>query len=127
MGGVRMNDDLVRAVRALEEGPSGISDVVRDFVEWVTFASADEIVEMLDGSLARDWMGLPVWARNLAFQMACLRRPDDGNLWSRAAADLYSFGPDWDAQAEAMARRGAASGGPGAGVVDGGSATRADR
>ncbi|MFD4656189.1 hypothetical protein ACFWP2_11235 [Kitasatospora sp. NPDC058444] len=49
-----------------------------------------------------DWMGLPVWARNLAFRLACLQRPDDPALHREAAADLLSFGSDWDDQANAM-------------------------
>ncbi|MFE6806969.1 hypothetical protein ACFVEN_35750 [Streptomyces sp. NPDC057681] len=33
-------------------------------------------------------MAMPVWARNLAFRLACLQRPDDPELLREAAADL---------------------------------------
>ncbi|MFV0136596.1 hypothetical protein ACLGIH_25885 [Streptomyces sp. HMX87] len=84
-----------------------VRDAVRDFVEKVTFASADEIRGMLREVLAEDWMALPPWARNLAYRLACLRRPDDPGLLREAAADLLCFGPDWDEQAEELKRRAA--------------------
>ncbi|WP_433271383.1 hypothetical protein ACQPWR_25100 [Micromonospora vinacea] len=79
--------------------------VASAYVEVVTFASADEIVAMLEVTLEEDWMGLPVWARNLAFRLACLQRPEDVELLRVAATDLHSFGPDWDAIAAEMRRR----------------------
>ncbi|MFF9276331.1 hypothetical protein [Streptomyces griseosporeus] len=84
-----------------------VRDAVRDFVEKVTFATADEIVAMLREVLAEDWMALPPWARNLAYRLACLQRPDDAELLREAAADLLCFGPDWDEQAEELKRRAA--------------------
>ncbi|MET7819718.1 hypothetical protein [Micromonospora zamorensis] len=71
--------------------------VASAYVEVVTFASADEIVAMLEVLLEEDWIGLPVWARNLAFRLACLQRPEDVALLRVAASDLHAFGPDWDA------------------------------
>jgi hypothetical protein len=79
--------------------------VASAYVEVVTFASADEIVAMLDVMLEEDWMGLPVWARNLAFRLACLQRPEDVELLRAAANDLHAFGPDWDAIAAELHRR----------------------
>ncbi|MGC5394986.1 hypothetical protein ACPXCP_04460 [Streptomyces sp. DT20] len=43
-----------------------ISEAGRDFIEELTFATADEILTMLRELLAEDWMALPPWARNLA-------------------------------------------------------------
>jgi hypothetical protein len=57
--------------------------------------------------LSDDWMGLPVWARNLAYRLACLQRPDDPGLLREAAADLLSFGPDWDDITEELKARSA--------------------
>jgi hypothetical protein len=95
---------------ALDEAGAGsrvVRDAVRDFVEAVTFASADEIRGMLREVLAEDWTALPPWARNLAYRLACLQRPDDPELLREAAADLLCFGPDWDAEAEDLKRRAA--------------------
>jgi hypothetical protein len=79
--------------------------VASAFVEVVTFASADEIVGMLKVMLEEDWIGLPVWARNLAFRLACLQRPEDVELLRVAASDLHAFGPDWDNIAEDLYHR----------------------
>ncbi|MFJ3530746.1 MULTISPECIES: hypothetical protein [unclassified Streptomyces] len=84
-----------------------ISEAGRDFIEKLTFATADEILTMLRELLAEDWMALPPWARNLAYRLACLQRPDDPPLLREAAADLLCFGPDWDAFAEDLKRRAA--------------------
>jgi hypothetical protein len=78
--------------------------VARAYVEVVTFASANEIVAMLNVMLEEDWMTLPVWARNLALRLACVQRPEDAELLRAAAGDLYSFGPDWDTIAEDLSR-----------------------
>ncbi|MEU4679164.1 hypothetical protein [Micromonospora sp. NPDC023737] len=79
--------------------------VASAYVEVVTFAAADEIVAMLDVMLEEDWIGLPVWARNLAFRLACLQRPEDVELLRVAANDLHAFGPDWDGIAAELRRR----------------------
>ncbi|MGC9540840.1 hypothetical protein [Streptomyces sp. UG1] len=50
-------------------------------------------------------MALPVWARNLAFRLLCLQRPDDAEILGKAGADLLSFGPDWDEFAEKLMAR----------------------
>ncbi len=96
--------------RALDEAGAGsreVRDAVREFVEAVTFAGADEIRAMLREVLAEDWMALPPWARNLAWRLACLQRPDDAGLLREAAADLLCFGPDWDEEAADLQRRAA--------------------
>ncbi|SHE96645.1 hypothetical protein [Streptoalloteichus hindustanus] len=71
------------------------------FVELLTFAGPDEIVAMLNDVTEKDCL-FPVWARNLAYRLACLQRPDDPDLLREAAADLYNFGPDWDDISQAM-------------------------
>ncbi|GHF63055.1 hypothetical protein GCM10018787_08950 [Streptomyces thermodiastaticus] len=82
-----------------------VRDAVRDFVETVTFATADEIVAMPREVLAEDVTALPPWARRLACRLACLQRPGDPELLRQAAADLLCFGPDRDEQAEELTRR----------------------
>ncbi|MET8975983.1 hypothetical protein ABZX85_10205 [Streptomyces sp. NPDC004539] len=84
-----------------------VNEAAREFVEKLTFATADEILAMLSEILDEDWMALPPWARNLAYRLACLQRPDDPQLLREAAADLLSFGPDWDTFAEDLKRRAA--------------------
>ncbi|MER5223118.1 hypothetical protein [Streptomyces flaveus] len=94
--------------RTIDGGDSRqINEAARESVEKLTFATADEILAMLGGVLAEDWMALPPWARNLAYRLACLQRPDDPQLLREAAADLLSFGPDWDTFAEDLKRRAA--------------------
>jgi hypothetical protein len=90
-----------------EDGTSRIPDAVRDFIEQITFAGPEEILSALRDVLADDWMALPVWARNLAYRLSCLQRPDDPALLREAAADLLSFGPDWDEAAGALKARAA--------------------
>ncbi|GAA2410986.1 hypothetical protein GCM10010420_44780 [Streptomyces glaucosporus] len=95
--------DLGRAV----DGPAGgrMPEAARAYVEKITFASADDILTALREVLAEDWMALPPWARNLAYRLACLQRPDDAGLLREAAADLLCFGPDWDDAADALRQR----------------------
>ena len=76
--------------------PGRINETTREFIEAITFASADEIVDALRAVLWRDQFDMPPWARNLAYRLACLQRPDDPQLLREAAADLLCFGPDWD-------------------------------
>ncbi|MFC3893703.1 hypothetical protein ACFOWZ_19695 [Lentzea rhizosphaerae] len=64
-----------------------------------------EILAALRDVRAADWMALPVWARNPAYRLACLQRPDDPELLREAAADLLSFGPDRDETAEELKPR----------------------
>ncbi|GGQ47899.1 hypothetical protein [Streptomyces flaveolus] len=99
--------DLGRALDGAGAESREVRDAVRHFVETVTFASADEIRAMLRDVLAEDWTALPPWARNLAYRLACLQRPDDPELLREAAADLLCFGPDWDGEAEDLERRAA--------------------
>lgn len=87
--------DLIRA-RDGEGGLEGFALAATEFVEVVTFADPDVIHEGLRTVLDEDWMGLPVWARNIAFRLACLQRPEDPGLFRAAAVDLEAFGPDWD-------------------------------
>jgi hypothetical protein len=84
---------------------SGVEVKARDFIETVTFASADEILAALRTIGAQDPMAVPVWARNLAYRLAVLQRPDDADLLREAAIDLYTYGPDWDDIAEEMKQR----------------------
>ena len=84
-----------------------INESVSEFIEVVTFATADEILHMLGQVLWRDQFDMPPWARNLAYRLACLQRPDDPSLLREAAADLLCFGPDWDEIAERMKQRAA--------------------
>ncbi len=96
--------DLTSAMRAIQAGEGGaiaIGDAERAFIEVVTFAGPEEILGALHRVLSEDWMGLPVWARNVAFRVACLQRPDDLALHREAAADLLCFGPDWDGRVNA--------------------------
>ncbi|MFF1439309.1 hypothetical protein [Streptomyces sp. NPDC058295] len=104
--------DPTPAARSLSQAIDGadsrqVTEATRDFVEKLTFATADEILTMLRDVLTEDWMALPPWARNLAYRLACLQRPDDPQLLREAAADLLSFGPDWDPFAEDLKRRAA--------------------
>jgi hypothetical protein len=100
-------DDLVASgdalIAAAEVGDHrAYNEAARTFVEQVTFAAADDITAMLRELLAADWTALPPWARNLSYRLACLQRPRDAALLREAAADLYSFGPDWDDDAERL-------------------------
>ncbi|MER6304308.1 hypothetical protein ABT247_32860 [Kitasatospora sp. NPDC001539] len=97
--------DMITSV--YEDGAPKIPDAVRDFIEKITFAGPEEILSVLRDVLADDWMALPVWARNLAYRLACLQCPDDPALLREAAADLLCFGPDWDEAAEALKARAA--------------------
>lgn len=72
---------------------------VMEFVEKLTFATVDDILEMLRVDFESRW-GLPVWARNLAYRLVCLQRSEDPHLLRMAASDLYLHGPDWDHLAE---------------------------
>ncbi|MCG5434586.1 hypothetical protein [Micromonospora foliorum] len=100
--------DLARTLSSGQFGERGLAEVrniEQEFVEVITFTPADEIVAVLHTVLDEDWMGLPVWARNLAYRMACLQRPDDVALLREAATDLRNFGPDWDEIAAALNER----------------------
>lgn len=99
--------DLIGAARDLNQATDDphtprVPDAAREFIEQVTFATADEVVAMLRKVMEDDWMALAPWARNLAYRLACLQRPDDPELLREAAADLLSFGPDWDEYAERL-------------------------
>jgi hypothetical protein len=104
--------ELIKSAKHLIQALYGddaqrIPDAVREFTERITFADVEEILTMLQEMLADDWMALPPWARNLAYRLACLQRPDDPKLLREAAADLLCFGPDWDEAAEALKQRAA--------------------
>lgn len=92
---------------------------LRDFIETLTFANVDEIRAMVDKFVIN--VGpLPVWARNLAYRLACLQRPDDAALLREASIDLWMHGPDWDEIAAELGRRASAiDGGPPTGVSSG--------
>jgi hypothetical protein len=104
--------DPAPAARGLSQAVDGgdsqqVSEAAREFIEKLTFATADEILAMLRDVLTEDWMALPPWARNLAYHLACLQRPDDPQLLREAAADLLPFGPDWDTFALDLKKRAA--------------------
>ncbi len=104
--------DLTSAARSLGQAIDDadsrqVNEAAREFTEKLTFATADEILAMLRDVLTEDWTALPPWARNLAYRPACLQRPDDPQLLREAAADLLSFGPDWDTFAHDLNRRAA--------------------
>jgi hypothetical protein len=71
------------------------------FIELLTFAGVEEILALVNRTNVKDGLGLPVWARNLAFRLAVLQRPADASLLRRASDDLFLFGPDWDGWAAA--------------------------
>ncbi|WP_405978548.1 hypothetical protein [Streptomyces sp. NBC_00158] len=73
-----------------------------EYVETIIYAGPDEILSMLRTLKAENFIGLPPWARNLAYRIACLQRPDDAALLREAADDLLAFGPDWDDIAEEL-------------------------
>uniref|UniRef100_A0AAU2JM12 Uncharacterized protein n=1 Tax=Streptomyces sp. NBC_00049 TaxID=2903617 RepID=A0AAU2JM12_9ACTN len=75
------------------------------FVEAITFADPDDLLAVLRRVIDENWIGLPPWARNLAYRLVCLQRPDDAALLREAAADLEAFGPDWDDDAAELRRR----------------------
>jgi len=85
--------DLARLLSSREVGSRGIAgvrEIEQEFIELLTFAPAEEIVSMLRTVLDEDWIGLPLWARNLAYRLACLQKPDDPSLLREAAADLLA-------------------------------------
>jgi hypothetical protein len=82
-----------------------ISNTAREFIEVLTFAEPGEIRAMLRRTMDADLMGLPVWARNLAFRLATLQQPEDARLLRDASVDLHMFGPDWDDIAGELAAR----------------------
>ncbi|MFB9431887.1 hypothetical protein [Streptoalloteichus tenebrarius] len=95
-----MSKLLEAAKLLLPEASEGRSDDQRlsdkyRFIEILTFADADEILAMLHYVIEEDYFFL-VWARNLAYRLACLQRPDDPDLLREAAIDLFNFGPDWN-------------------------------
>lgn len=89
----------------VDGGAQEIPLEVQRFIEKLTFADPEDIRESLQVSLDEDWMALPVWARNLAFRLLCLQRPDDAEILGQAGSDLLSFGPDWDEIAEELLAR----------------------
>lgn len=99
--------ELSRAICPDQDRPgSRMDDGTRAFVEALTFADADTILTMIDELMPDLATGdLPVWARNLAWRLVCLQRPDDPELLRAAASDLYFHGPDWDDQAAELRRR----------------------
>jgi hypothetical protein len=97
---------LTRAILPIENSDQvAVGDPERAFIETVTFADAEQILDALHQAFSDDWMGLPVWARNLAYRLACLQRPNDPALQREAAVDLRCFGPDWDGIADALTQR----------------------
>ncbi|MED7947859.1 hypothetical protein [Streptomyces sp. BE303] len=86
-------------------GLEKIRESERRFIEYVTFTDVDEIIEMLNVVIDRDWMALPPWVRNLSYRLAFLQRTEDPKLLREAGADLYKSGPDWDEIADSLEQR----------------------
>ncbi|MEH0981897.1 hypothetical protein [Micromonospora sp. CPCC 205556] len=82
-----------------------MNDATWEFIETLTFADADEITTMMQETSPVPTVGLPVWARNLAYRLACLQRPDDAELLRAAGTDLYLHGPDWNEHARELLLR----------------------
>jgi hypothetical protein len=103
--GVAELNDLAREL-CPGPGESGypLADPIKSFIELLTFADAAAIESMI-GEFVVDVGPLPVWARNLAYRLACLQRPDDAALLRAAGIDLYMHGPDWDGIAVGLQRR----------------------
>ncbi|WP_017582017.1 hypothetical protein [Nocardiopsis valliformis] len=99
--------DLFQATENLKRSRGSRSRLVadREFIEVITYATADEILAVLDYEFRHDWLVMPAWAMNLAFRLACLQRPDDPVLLREASVALLLVGPDWDEHAEALERR----------------------
>lgn len=85
-----------------ERPGSHINDATRDFIEALTFADADTIMTMIRDTIPDLTGDLPVWARNLAYRLACLQRPHNVELLRAAGVDLYAHGPDWDDHAKQL-------------------------
>ncbi|MBY8850890.1 hypothetical protein K7G98_21890, partial [Saccharothrix sp. MB29] len=78
----------------------------RYFVEELTFADAESILTMLRTLCPNVVDGLlPVWARNLAYRLVLLQRPDEPALLREAALNLWLHGPDWDDVAADLERQ----------------------
>ncbi|MFI9362032.1 hypothetical protein ACIG5E_13365 [Kitasatospora sp. NPDC053057] len=103
--------DLARCLWGDEYGPTPACEQSWQhkefyFTERLTFAGPDEILDMLRTLCPHLVDGhLPVWARNLAYRLLLLQRPDDPALMREAANSLYCHGPDWDDIAEDLTRR----------------------
>lgn len=100
--------ELNDLARELCPGPGAagypLADPIRSFIEVLTFADPESIESVIEEFVVN--VGpLPVWARNLAFRLACLQRPEDAALLRAAGVDLYLHGPDWDAIALGLQRR----------------------
>ena len=79
-----------------------MNDATWGFIEVLTFTDATEIMTMIRDPRLQ-WE-LPVWARNLAYRLACLQRPN-AEILRAAGNDLFLHGPDWDDHAEELLRR----------------------
>lgn len=81
-------------------------DDLSSFLEHLTFATPDEIVAMMEDQSPQLADGqMSVWARNLAYRLACLQRPDEPALLRTAGMSLHLHGPDWDDIAEDLISR----------------------
>jgi hypothetical protein len=84
----------------------GADHAEHHFIEELTFADAGSILAMLHELCPRLIDGLlPVWARNLAYRLVLLQRPDEPALMREAAQNLWLHGPDWDGIAADLTRR----------------------
>ncbi|WP_017589303.1 hypothetical protein [Nocardiopsis ganjiahuensis] len=106
--------ELLRVTQNMQQAIGGndeerLGEVTMYFTETLTFATADEIVALLEHERRHGhehgFPGLPEWAVTLAYRLACLQRPDDPALLREAAAALLRIGPVRDGHAEELKRR----------------------
>ncbi|MDK9494617.1 hypothetical protein QEZ40_002295 [Streptomyces katrae] len=102
--------DLITLGRAVvpenrvDTPPERFGEAEFAYVETIIYADPDEILAMLRTLKAENFIGLPSWARNLAYRIVCLQRPDDAAVLREAAEDLFAFA-DWDEIAEELVAR----------------------
>lgn len=97
-------DDGINAIQELTEPSDDVRKAEAEyrFIERLTFSEFGDIVAMMDDVYRDHFLDFPVWARNLAFRLACLLEPQNAEIRRRAAIDLRYFGPDWDMEADRL-------------------------
>ena len=103
----RVTQNLKQAIGSNDE--ERLEEATMYFTETLTFATADELVALLENEhrheLEHDFPGLPAWAITLAYRLASLQRPDDPALLREAADDLLAAGPGREEHAAELKRR----------------------
>jgi hypothetical protein len=61
------------------------------FIERLTFATAEDLLLFLEGSLGKNFLSLPFWVRALSYRLAYLQNSTDAELKRAAAFDLLCF------------------------------------